>query len=536
MTLLALLGSVPLGAGEIRLAEVAHEWGLVFRYHHGGRGDFYMPESMGSGVVIIDYDGDGDEDVFFVDSGSPAPYNGEPARPRLYRNEGGSFLDVTERSGMRIESYGMGVTAGDVDGDGDPDLYLTAFGPNQLLLNNGDGTFRDVTRVAGVGDPSWGMSAAFADVDLDSDLDLYVTNYVDFSYDNNEICGLEAQGLRSYCHPNVYRGLADRFYRNRGNGTFGDATVEAGFGAADGNGLGVVFGDLDGDGWPDLYVANDMTPNFHFRNQGDGTFEDVALMVGTALSDMGEPEAGMGVGMGDLDGDGRPDLMMTHLDRQTNAVYANTGAGIFLDRRFAWRLAEPSVAYVGFGIAFVDLDLDGDLDVAVANGHIIHNIEAWNRGGTYRQRTQIFANSGGGLFEEVHASGVDVVRPSRGLAVGDLDGDGDVDLVISNREDEAEVYENRSEEKGGWLKVDLFDPGRGNRYGIGARLELETGSGRQVREVRTASSYLSQSATSVVFGVGQAEQIDRLHIRWPGGPPQTILSLPANRRVRVVRK
>ena len=495
-----------------------------------------MIETMGSGLAIFDYDLDGDEDVFFVDSGSPARYDGEPARPRLYRNEGGSFVDVTERSGVRIEGYGMGITVGDVDGDGDPDLYLTAFGPNQLLLNNGDGTFRDATQEAGVGDASWGMSAAFADVDLDSDLDLYVTNYVDFAYDNNEICGLKERGLRSYCHPNVYRGLADRFYRNRGDGTFRDATDEAGFGAAVGNGLGVVFGDLNGNGWPDLFVANDMTPNFHFRNRGDGSFDEVALMVGTALSDLGEPEAGMGVEMGDLDGDGWPDLMMTHLDQQTNAVYANTGSGIFLDRRFAWRLGEPSLPYVGFGITFVDLDLDGDLDVAVANGHIIHNVEAWHRGTTYREPNQIFANLGGGRFQEVHGSGVDVVRVSRGLAAGDLDGDGDVDLVISNSNDGAEVYENRSEGQGGWLKVDLFDLRGGNRFAIGARLELEAGGRRQVREVRTASSYLSQNASTVVFGVGETRLIEALRVRWPGDALQIVRFLPRNRRVRVVRK
>ena len=495
-----------------------------------------MPESMGSGLALLDYDLDGDEDVLFVDSGIPGPYEGEPARPGLYRNDGGRFVDVTVRSGVRIEAYGMGITAGDVDGDGDPDLYLTAYGPNQLLLNNGDGTFRDATEWAGVGDASWGMSAAFADVDLDADLDLYVTNYVDFSYDNNIICGLEDRQLRSYCHPNVYGGLADRFYRNRGDGTFDDATEEAGFGKADGNGLGVVFGDLNGDGWPDLYVANDMTPNYYFSNRGDGNFDEVALMMGTALSDRGEPEAGMGVAMGDLDGDGWPDLMMTHLDQQTNAVYGNLGSGIFLDRRFAWRLAEPSLLNVGFGVNFADFDLDGDLDVVVANGHIIHNIEAWNRGTTFAQRNQIFANLGDGHFEEVEQSGVDGVRVSRGLAVGDLDGDGDIDFVINNNDDVAETYENRSPDLGGWLKVDLHDLGGGNRSGIGALLELEAAGKRQVREVRTASSYMSQGASSVVFGLGEAPRVEALLVRWPGGGRQVHRALPANRRVRVVRE
>jgi hypothetical protein len=493
-----------------------------------------MIETMGSGVVIWDYDADGDEDVLFMDSGPLPGYQGEPPRTVLYRNDGaGRFADVTARSGIAPSSYGMGATAGDVDGDGDLDLYTTAFGATQLVLNRGDGTFEDATARSGAGYTSWSTSAAFADVDRDGDLDLYATDYVDFSFEDNPPCGVKERGLRSYCHPDVYDGLPDRFFRNRGDGTFEDATARAGFASATGKGLGVVWSDLDEDGWPDLYVANDMTPNFLFRNRGDGTFEEIAMAAGVALSDLGKPEAGMGVDAGDLDGNGFADLMVTHLDLQSNAVYSNQGSNVFLEGRYVSRLAEPSIYKVGFGIAFADFDQDADLDVVVANGHIIHNVDLFGTGTTYKQRNQLFENLGRGQYREVLASGLDAVRSSRGLAAGDLDGDGDLDLAVNNSNDLAEVYENVSA-AGSWLAVDLH-AASGNRHGIGARLELETAGRRQEREVRTASSYLSQNALTAHFGLGAAPRAGRLTVRWPDGKLQLFEDLPAGRRLAVVR-
>jgi len=525
------------GSREIGFREVSAAWGLEFRHHHGGSGEFYMPETMGSGVVIFDYDGDGDDDVFFVDSGAFPGYEGETPRSRLFQNDGpGRFRDVTERSGIEVTGYGMGAVAGDVDGDSDLDLYVTAFGTDQLFRNRGDGTFEDTTEAAGLGNPLWGASAALADVDGDSDLDLYVVNYVDFTFENNPPCGLPEKNLRSYCHPDVYSGLPDRFYRNRGDGTFEDRTEEAGFSSARGNGLGAIFGDVDGDLDPDLYVANDMTPNYLFRNRGDGTFEDVALLAGAALSDRGEPEAGMGVAMGDLDGDRKPEIMVTHLDQQTNALYAAVLPELFEDRRYTSQLARASLFKVGFGVVFADFDLDGDLDVFVANGHIIHNIEAWGGPGavTYRQPNQLFTNDGRGRFRELEGAGLTEVRSSRGAAVSDLDLDGDLDLVVSNSNDRSEVYENLGEGAGGWLAVDL-----GSRRGIGARLELIASGRRQVREVRTASSYLSQSSLSVYFGLGanglgQAVS-PRLEVCWPDGREQVFENLPPSKRLRISR-
>jgi enediyne biosynthesis protein E4 len=529
---LGLVLVAPLVGAQPRFEEAGEAWGARFRHHHGGTGDFFMIETMGAGVVIFDYDGDGDPDLLFLDSG-PLPIEpGAAPSHRLLRNDGAAgFVDVTAAAGLVAPGYVMGGTAGDATGDGNPDLYLTAFGPNLLFRNRGDGTFERLTR-AGAHDPSWGASAAFADLDGDGYLDLYVTNYLDFSFDDNPVCGRRELGIRSYCHPDVYDGVADRYFRNRGDGTFEDATAAAGLAGADGKGLGVVIADLTGDGLPDVYVANDMTPNFLFANRGDGTFEETALLAGVALSDLGKEEAGMGIALGDLDGDGLPDLFVTHLDLQTNAFYRNRGDGLFADARFTARLAEPSLYFVGFGAAAADFDNDGDLDLAVANGHILHNAELFGTGTSFRQRNQLFENLGGGVFREAQGSGLDAVRASRGLAVADLDGDGRVDLVTTSSDDFAEVYRNVSSPAGSWLRVDLAGSGP-NRAGVGALVALSGPRGRQVREVVTASSYLSQNELTLHFGLGEATEARDLSVRWPSGKRQRFARLPARRSVRL---
>jgi len=534
LAVLALVAAAARGeAPPIRFADVAAAWGIDFRHVHGGSGEFYMPETMGGGVAILDYDGDGDNDLFLVDSGALPGYAGPLTGSRLYRNDGaGRFRDVTARAGIEVTGYGMGVAAADVDGDGFVDLYVTAFGPNQLFRNLGDGRFADVTPEAGVGDPSWGASAAFADLDGDGWLDLYVVNYVDFTFDRNPPCGRPELGLRSYCHPDVYGGLPDRVYRNLGGGRFADATAAWGFAEASGKGLGVVASDLDDDGRIDLYVANDMTPNFLFRNLGGGAFEEVALLAGTALGPSGLPEAGMGVDAGDADGDGRLDLVVTHLDQQTNALYCQRAAGLFLDCRFPAGIADVSVPHVGFGVAFADLDDDGRLDLAIANGHILHNVEAMRSGATYRQRNQVLRNLGGGRFAEVADAGLDAVRASRGLAVGDLSGDGALDLAIGNSNDAVELYENRSPARGGHLRVDLAGAPP-NRGAVGARVEVETADGRQVREARAGSSYLSQHEATLHFGLGAAPRVERVRVRWPDGRRSELRDAPSGARLRL---
>ncbi len=491
-----------------------------------------MPETVGGGVVMFDFDGDGDEDLFFVDGGSLPGYTGEPARSRLFRNDGnGHFTDWTAKSGIRVTTYGNGGTAGDIDGDGDLDLFVVGFGAEQLFRNNGDGTFTDVTAQAGVANPLWSAAAAFADTDNDGDLDLLVVDYVDFKVTDNKECGDPKRKLRGYCHPDVFNPQPVRFFRNQGNGTFEDATQAAGLAAAIGPGLAVSFGDIDNDGWQDFYVANDNKPNFLFRNKGNGTFEDISVLSGTALGDTGRPEAGMGVDMGDYDGDGLLDIVVTNYELETNALYKNLGGGAFVDNRSVARIAEPSLMFLAFGIAWADFDQDGDIDLVTTNGNINPNAAEFLEGSTYAQRKELFENLGNGKFREDKEVGMEALVVGRGLAIGDLDGDGDLDVVGGNSNQPCEVYENTGS-AGHWLLVDFAAPA-GNRNAIGARLELEAGGlKKQIRDVKTGSSYTSQNALAVHFGVGKAEKVDRLTVRRPGRV-QVFEGLVVDRRVVV---
>lgn len=527
----ATLAASPLA--PIGFEEVASAWGIDFRHHHGGSGERYMVETVIGGVVVFDYDQDGDHDLLFVDGGELPGYEGEKPRSRLLRNDGNRFVDVTERADLAFDGYGCGGVAGDYDADGYPDVYLTAYGANALLRNQGDGTFADVTATAGVGGKErWSSSAAFADGDGDGDLDLYVADYVDFTLDNHRFCGDRERDIQAYCHPDKYNGLPDHYYQNQGNGTFRDATGAAGLSGAVGPGLGVLFTDLDGDLAPDIYVANDATPNLLFRNRGDGTFQDMSLLSGTAFGDQGFPEGGMGVDVGDVNGDGHFDLVVTNFELETNAVYLGAGGGIFIDGRARSGLAEASLRPVGFGVVLADLDHDADLDLVVANGHILDNAGAFLEGSLYGQKNQVLENQGEGRFREVDALHPNPHRVSRGLAAGDLDGDGDLDLVIVNSNDRAQAYQNVGA-SGAWLQVDLR--GRDNTFAVGAEAIATAGSTSLRRPVLTASSYLSQNAQSIHFGLGDAHRVERLEIIWPGGDRQRLHDLPARRRVLITR-
>ena len=399
-----------------------------------------------------------------------------------------------------------------------------------MLRNQGDGTFVDITSKVPVGDDRWNASAAFADVDRDGDLDLYVAGYVDLTLENNVVCS--KGDIIAYCAPEAYNPIEDRFFRNLGEGVYEDATMAAGFGAVKpGAGLGVVFGDVDRDGWTDLYVANDQYPNRLFHNRGDGTYDETSLLAGVGYGDFGNPEAGMGVDMGDVDGDGNLDILVTNFELETNALYRNLGSNLFIDSRWVSDIAEPSYLFLAFGVDLADFDHDGDLDLVVGNGHISDNAHMMLKGGRYQQFNQAFENLGDLRFRLIDAN-LSVKRVSRGLATGDLDGDGDLDISVINSNDLAEIYENVTDSGGSWLLVDLVG-NRSNRYGIDSWVELGSGGHQYVRTVRTASSYLSQNAITAHFGLPAVTEPVSLQIGWPGGKQQRFDDVQVDRRLRI---
>lgn len=511
--------------GPLLLRDATETAGVRFRHRQGGQGEKHLPETMGAGVAWLDVDGDGWLDLYLVQSGSFPPDGSAGAGNRLFRNLGdGRFVDVTGRSAAGHRGYGQGAVAADVNGDGAPDLYLANYGLDALLVNRGDGTFVDRTQASGLGLDGWSSSAAFADADGDGDLDLYVTRYVEYDPEESIFCGDPTLGERRYCDPSLFLGTGDRYYANRGNGTFEDATDAAGFGSADGRGLGVVFVDLDGDARPDVYVANDETLNFLFRNLGSGRFEDLSLASGTAANRDGKPEGGMGIAVGDTDGDLDPDLAVTNFDVETNTLYRNLGHTLFEDAAAASGFGMPSFNLLAFGIALVDLDLDGDPDFYVANGHIFERPERENV--TYEQRAQILLGDGRGRFSELRCPFLDD-RPmvARGLAAADFDNDGDPDIAIQETGGPTVLLENGA--PGSWLGLAL----RGapaNTDAVGARVVLTSDRGPQVRWILAGDSYQSSSDRRALFGLGE-DRPAAVEITWPSGRVRRLLSPPPNR-------
>jgi len=521
-----------------RFEDVTAEAGIRFVHVNGATGQKYILETLGSGVCVFDYDGDGLQDIYFVQSGRLPGFTPRgPLRSALYRNLGhGRFEDVTERAGVAgPDRYGFGCAAADIDGDGDRDLYVTYYGPNVLYRNNGDGTFTDVTEKAGVGCPLWSTSAAFADADGDGDLDLYVANYVAFDEKNNLYCGENRPGWRTICHPRNFDSQPDVFYRNRGDGTFEDATRAAGFADTTGKGLGVVWGDYDGDGDQDIYVANDDTPNFLWRNRGNGVFDEVGALAGVALSEDGIPQAGMGTDMADYDGDGRLDLFVTNLAGETNELYHNDGNGLFSDHTFVSGLGGPSLLDLGFGTFFFDPDNDGDLDLFVANGHIIDNIGLYSDTITFEQRAALYRNLGDGRFERLaYPAGSALERRyvGRGAVAFDYDDDGDEDLLLTQNNGPALLLRNAGGPARHWMTLTLSGAPP-NRDAVGATVTVTARGASRVRYARTGSSYLSQGDRRLHFGLGDAGAIERVVVRWPGraGFEEEFAGVPADRFV-----
>ena len=524
--------------------------GLTFVHDNGARGHFYLPEIMGSGAALFDYDGDGDLDVYLVqgralDDEGKSPRGAADGKSRLFRNDltkDGSgrailhFTDVTDAAGVGFIGVGMGTAVGDYDGDGDLDLYVTAYGSNVLYRNNGNGTFTDVTKEAHVDDPRWSTSAAFIDYDRDGDLDLFVASYVDFTTRAAKSC-TDPVGAPDYCAPSAYHPVPARFFRNEGHGIFSDATEAAGISRAYGAGLGVAVGDYNGDGWLDLYVANDATPNQLWINRQNGTFEDQGWLSGSAANAAGRPEGSMGIASGDYDADGDEDLFVTNLTRETFVLYTNDGRGNFEDRRAAAGVSQTTAAMTGFGTGWLDYDRDGLLDLITTSGAV--NVGAGLRGSPspYAQRIQLFHNAGGGRLADVTASAgspFEKALVGRGLATGDIDNDGDVDVLITANGGPVRLLLNDSTQ-GHWLTVGVAAPS-GNRLGFGARVGVvRQGQPILWRRAGTDGSYLSASDARVHFGLGSSSRIDRVIVEWPDGLHEHWSGIPVDKAVQLIR-
>jgi hypothetical protein len=527
--------------------------GLSFTHDNGATGQYEMPEMMGSGVAVFDYDNDGDLDVYLVQG---RPLGSDPRGPqgsqtpgnRLFRNDGvvdgvPHFTDVTAQAGVGMSGVGMGVAVGDVDNDGWLDLYVTAFGSNVLYRNRGDGTFENITARAQVDDPRWTTSAAFVDYDRDGDQDLFLANYVAFTHAGNKVCTDHA-GARDYCPPGAFAPVPSRLFRNDG-GTFTDVTEASGVARAYGAGLGVAVGDVNGDGWPDIYVANDATPNQLWINRRDGTFEDHGLLSGTAFNMLGRPEGSMGIALGDADNDGDEDLFVTNILGEQHVLYLNDGTGNFEDARTPSGLGAATAGMTGFGTGWIDYDNDGRLDLFLINGAV--NIIEAERGEPvpYRQRAQLFHNEGGGRFREVSREAgpfFDRLLVGRGVAFGDLDNDGDVDMVVTTNNGPAVVLLNQTCAPGRaaasshhWIEVSLRSQD-GARVVTGARIGIvRDGLPTLWRRSRTDGSYLSASDPRVHVGLGDQPHIVRVLVQWPDGVEESYGDVPADRVVTLQR-
>jgi hypothetical protein len=538
-------GTLAAAADSVPFREGAASAGLAFRHVNGAAGRYHLPEIMGAGGALLDYDVDGDLDVLLLQGRA---LEGRAVRSdghRLFRNDlpapGAArvtlrLIDVTARAGFAAGDYGMGAAVGDYDNDGDPDVYVTNYGPNRLYRNNRDGTFTDVTERAGIGldEPRWSTSASFSDYDADGDLDLFVANYVDFTVSGAKTCR-DPAGALDYCGPLQFRPVPDRLFRNNGAGTFADVTEAAGITSADGPGLGVAGADFNGDGRLDFYVANDGMANQLWLNQGNGTFVDEALLAGVAYNADGGPEGSMGVAAGDADNDGDLDLFVTNITRETHAFYRNLGGGRFEDARVAAGLAAPTAPYTGFGTDWFDYDHDGWLDLFVSNGAVTI-IEAL-RGDRFpfRQKNQLLRNLGEGRFADVTSEtgpAFEIAEVSRGAAFGDLDNDGDIDVLVTNNGAPVRLLLNQTDTRiTNWLQVRL-EGVEDNRQGLGARVGLRRADGTTIwRRARTDGSYLSASDPRVHFGLGAASASCTVVVQWQRGAEETWSDIKLNQIV-----
>ncbi|HKV23629.1 MAG TPA: CRTAC1 family protein [Candidatus Acidoferrum sp.] len=530
--------SIP-NSNPVRFVDVTQKAGITFRHVNAASEQKYLIETMGSGCGWIDYDQNGLFDLYLVNGAATKAFQPEtPLRSALYRNNGdGTFTDVTAKAGVGAEGlFGMGIAVGDYDNDGFPDLLVLGYGRCILYHNNGDGTFTDVTTRAGVENTGrWGSSAAWFDYDRDGKLDLIIANYVAWTPEKNFWCGDHAPGMRSYCHPDDFDAVAPTLFHNNGDGTFSDVSKISGIGAKPSNGLGVVTFDYDGDGWQDIFIANDSLPNQLFHNNHDGTFTETAYLAGVAVSMDGQPEAGMGVDAGDATGGGRLDLVVTHLDSQLARLYQNTGSGIFDDFTLQSKIGYATYHMSEFGTRFMDYDNDGSLDLFMACGHVLDNVGRYKSEVSYAEPKLMFRNTGRGIFENVSGKlGPDFAAPkvSRGVAVGDYDNDGDLDILVSNNGQAPQLLRNDGGNRNHWLEIFLIGS-KSNRDGVGARVKVTAGDLVLQDERKGGMSYQSAQDPRLHFGLGGQSQVERIEVSWPSGEQTKLANVNSNQIVAI---
>ena len=520
------------GAGPgFSFTDVTAAAGIRFQHNSGAFGAKYLPETLGPGCAFLDYDGDGWLDILLVNGTDWPGHIKRRTTLQLYRNNrNGTFTDVTHEAGLAVEMYGMGVAVGDYNNDGYPDVLVTAVGQNRLFQNSG-GRFTDVTEKAGLGGRSgFSTSALWFDYDRDGLLDLFVCNYVKWAPEHDVFCSVDGK-RKSYCTPEAYRGATCWLFRNRGNGTFEDVTARSGVFDSSSKSLGVAMLDYDRDGWPDLIVANDTQPNKLYRNRRDGTFEDVAVRAGVAFSEDGKARAGMGIDTADLDGSGAASIAITNFDGEMMALYRPAKDGTYHDAALASGIGMPSQHTLGFGCLFFDADLDGHLDLFAANGHIDETVRNLSGMTGYAQAPHLFLNNGRGQFRDVAAqagAGFAAPKVARGAACGDFDNDGDLDLLVTTNQGGAYLYRNDVATGNRSLNLRLRGV-KSNRDAIGAVARIVTPDGTQLRMVKGASSYLSQSDLALTFGLGRRGRADSLVIAWPSGRTDEHGALDAGR-------
>lgn len=508
----------------VQFNDVTVAAGIDYRHNSGREGDKWLPETMGPGCAFFDADGDGWLDALIV-NGKDWTNKGRRSTARLYRNQqDGTFEDITAGSGLDFEAYSLGVTIGDYDNDGRGDVYITTLGQDRLLHNQGGGKFLDVTAGSGIRNDAFGVSAAWLDYDLDSRLDLFVANYVQWSADKDLFCSLDG-AVKSYCTPESYPGSSSKLYRNLGEGKFADVTDEAGLGDPTSKSLGVITFDYDGDGWTDLFVANDTQPNKLYRNLQDGKFEEVGVSSGVAFGEDGVARGAMGVDAIDYDRSGRPHLITGNFSNEMLGLYHNEGNGLFVDEAPRSAVGRASLLSLTFGLFFFDADLDGYPDIFAANGHIDEEIERVQPKVTFRQTPLLLRNLGAGKFQPVDV--ISTAMVARGAAYGDYDKDGDLDILIAENHGPARLFRNDRDNSNHWLSVRL-EGVQSNRNGIGAVVRVTSAGGTQSQTVHSGSSYASASDLALTFGLGIDDAASKIEVDWPGGETQTLANVAAD--------